>query len=403
MSINDKLNLYFDKNPTLDKNMVITSLELLIKGNNVDYTNVKILKETGFFDIVYNINSPNLKKTKIKVKSKIEQKNIINEIDLFKIRSKINKIFELLSIKNQISLFNFHSIFNKKYNKITDKNIQLNFEEYNEMITNKIFDICEDKISSKKGKFNHSQEIFNYLDKLIFELNEKRSYLKEDSSKQIENILGELQIDANILNTIDLNDKESIDLIKSVYHDSEIIQLEDTPRNDELLELKNKFQQIYTEYNKSTTSINGLVDNSKKLENHIITILNKVSKLEENDIKYNDKITTLENKGSEKSKIQYEYIFKDIDNGLKNIKDDMNTLDTKTTTSVKEVDIMKSRISILDSDYSKHKECVVNSFEVIEERLTQLFKSMIIVNNNIKHCYSNTEKMYSEIVNKIKN
>ena len=66
------------------------------------------------------------------------------------------------------------------------------------------------------------------------------------------------------------------------------------------------------------------------------------------------------------------------------------------------IEIIKNRLSLLDSDYSKHKECVVNSFEIIEERLTQLFKSMIIVNNNVKHCFSNTEKMYSEIVNKIK-
>ena len=54
-----------------------------------------------------------------------------------------------------------------------------------------------------------------------------------------------------------------------------------------------------------------------------------------------DKTSTLfdevENKGSEKTKIQYEYIFKDIDTGLKNIKDDLNSLDTKTNTTTKEL------------------------------------------------------------------
>jgi hypothetical protein len=406
-SLNNKLNIYFNKNPTLDKNMIINSLELLIKGRNLDDTKFNILKKTGFFDIVYQIKSSN-----------------DEEVNLFKIRSKITKLFNIMVFKgdldNCITKYDYDKIFNKNNIKIEDKNIQINFEEFNNLITTKIFKICENRISKQKGKFHHSEEILKYLDEIILDINnsnkitqddidEKNNYLKETSDKQIHDILEELNIDNNIIDTIDVNNKESIDLIKSFYQESETnnIKYNDSDvktddKSDEIDDLKGKFNVIFDNYNSSSKSINSLVDNSKKLEGNIINIVSRIKKLEDVNLDTKNKVSTLVNEKNNKSKIEYEYIFKDIENALKNFKNDLNLLDNNNNTNSKELDILKSRLSIIDSDLSKHKECVVNSFEIIEERLTQLFKSMIIVNNNIKHCYSNTEKMYSEIAKKIR-
>lgn len=406
-SLNSKLNIYFNKNPTLDKNMIINSLELLIKGRNLDDKNFNILKKTGFFDIVYKIKNSN-----------------DEDVNLFKIRSKINKLFNILVFKgdfdNCITKYEYDKIFNKNSINIEDKNVKINFEEFNNLITTKIFKICENKISKQKGTFHHSEEILKYLDEIVIEINnsnkitdneseEKNNYLKDSSDKQIHDILEELNIDNNIIDTIDVNNKESVDLIKSFYQESETNNLKYNDsdinseyKSDDIDDLKSKFNVIFDNYNSSSKSINSLVDNSKKLESHIVNIVSRIKKLEDVNLDTKNKVSSLVNEKNNKSKIEYEYIFKDIEKTLKNFKNDLNLLDNNNNTNSKELDILKSRLSIIDSDLSKHKECVVNSFEIIEERLTQLFKSMIIVNNNIKHCYSNTEKMYSEITKKIR-
>ena len=391
--LNKKLNLYFEKNPNLDKNMVIKSLESLIQGGKVDTNDVKILRETGFFDIVYNINYQ-------------EEKNNFETDDLFNMRSKISQLFDKLSKNDKISLYHFNKIFDKNYSNLSEKSILLDFDEYNDKITNKIFNTFENKISSKKAKFN-TDEILDFLTNLINELDNntfitnsclsKDHYMKDKSSDQIENILDELQIDNNIINTIDINNKESIDIIKSVY-DSEISVKESTQNDLELLEVKENIKKIQSEYINSAESINGLIDNSKKLEGHVISMMNKFNNLEELT---NKKINELES--NKTSNNENSVVFKNLETSLKNIAQDLKNLESDNSSKTSEIEIIKNRLSLLDTDYSKHKECVVNSFEIIEERLTQLFKSMIIVNNNVKHCFSNTEKMYSEIVNKLKN
>jgi len=416
-SLNDKLNLYFEKNPDLDKSMIIRSLENLIEGKTLNTEDYKLLKSTGFFDIVYQL--------------KTRKDTSINEVDLFKIRSKITKLYDILTSNKELNINDYNKLFDKNYNNSNDKNKKLDFDQYNDLITNKIFEICEDKISKNKGKFDYSEEILSYLDKLIQdnsnntdEIDQKHSnseesnnYLKKSSTRQINEILNELNMDNGLIN---VNNQEEIELLQSVYQDSENIYFSDESDrkinsdtktlsdketikiNSEINEIKEKFTSIFDNYNESSKSINFLIDNSKNLENNLVTLVSRLNKLEENNRDQNSKITILEKSRQNKSKIDYDFIFNDIEKTLRDFKGSIGQIENNNETNNKEIEILKNRLSILDSDLSKHKECVVNSFEIIEERLTQLFKSMIVVNNNIKHCYSNTEKMYTEITNKIR-
>jgi hypothetical protein len=394
-SLSDKLNLYFDKNPNLDKSMIIRSLENLIEGKTLNTEDYKLLKSTGFFDIVYQLKNNN--------------DTSINEIDLFKIRAKITKLFNMISNQDEINLNDFKKIFDVNYNNENDKDIKLDFEKYNDLITNKIFEICENKISKNKGKFYYSEEILNYLDQLLDKYNsvsDNNTYLKNTSKEQISEILNELNVDKSIIN---INNNEELDLLQSVYHDSENIYFNneesennDTIINSEINDIKDKFTSILENYEQSSKSINFLIDNSKNLESNLVTLVGRLGKIEEATKEHNCKINTLEKFRQTKSKMDYDLMFNDIEKTLRDFKSSITQIENKNESSDKDIEILKSRLSILDSDLSKHKECVVNSFEIIEERLTQLFKSMIVVNNNIKHCFSNTEKMYTEITNKIR-
>ena len=414
-SLSDKLNLYFDKNPNLDKNMIIKSLENLIEGKTLDTDDYKLLESTGFFDIVYELKNINIKSNNHVNKTD----KSINEVDLFKIRAKITKLFDMISTEKEINLNDLNRLFDSNYNNENDKHIKLNFEKYNDLITNKIFEICENKISKNRGKFNYSEEILNYLDQLLNKHNQilvesssenNNTYLKQSSKKQINEILNELHMDQNIIN---MNNNEEIDLLKSVYQDSENIYFsnnsetennnsETENKNSEIEEINEKFTAMLENYNESSKSINFLIDNSKNLESNLVTLVSRLNKLEETNKEQNCKISVLEKFRQNKSEMDYDLVFNDIKKTLRDFKSSISQIENSNKTNDKEIEILKSRLSILDSDFSKHKECVVNSFEIIEERLTQLFKSMIIVNNNVKHCFSNTEKMYYEITNKIR-
>ena len=416
-SLNDKLNLYFEKNPNLDKSMIIRSLENLIEGKTLNTEDYKLLKSTGFFDIVYQLKT-NTDKT-------------INEVDLFKIRSKITKLYDIITENKELNINDYNKLFDKDYNNSYEKKQNIDFDQYNDLITNKIFEICENKISKNKGRFDYSQEILNYLDQLINEntinsesavesieeINLNNNYLKKSSTRQINDILKELNMDKGLINT---ENQDEIELLQSVYQDSENIYFnEDSDRdsiktnsykitNDsikitsEINEIKERFSSMFENYNESSKSINFLIDNSKNLESNLVTLVSRLNKLEETNRDQNSKITILEKSRQNKSKIDYDFIFNDIEKTLRDFKGSISQIENKNNVNDKEIEILKNRLSILDSDLSKHKECVVNSFEIIEERLTQLFKSMIVVNNNIKHCYANTEKMYTEITNKIR-
>ena len=438
-SLNDKLNLYFEKNSTLDKNMIIRSLENLIEGKTLNTDDYKLLKSTGFFDIVYQL--------------KTNTDTTINEVDLFKIRSKITKLYDIITENKELNINDYNKLFDKDYNNSYEKKQKLDFDQYNDLITNKIFEICENKISKNKGKFDYSQEILNYLDKLIDEntinsesviesteeINLNNNYLKKSSNRQINDILNELNMDKDLIN---INNQDEIELLQSVYQDSENIYFNNDSDNktnsdkdsiktnsdkdsiktnsdkdsiktnsdnkysiklnSDIKEIKDKFSSMFENYNESSNSINFLIDNSKNLENNLVTLVSRLNKLEENNRDQNSKITILEKSRQNKSKIDYDFIFNDIEKTLREFKGSIGQIENKNNVNDKEIEILKNRISILDSDLSKHKECVVNSFEIIEERLTQLFKSMIVVNNNIKHCYANTEKMYTEINSKIR-
>lgn len=409
-SLNDKLNLYFEKNPNLDKSMIIRSLENLIEGKTLNTEDYKLLKSTGFFDIVYQLKT-NTDKT-------------INEVDLFKIRSKITKLYDIITENKELNINDYNKLFDKDYNNSYEKKQNIDFDQYNDLITNKIFEICENKISKNKGRFDYSQEILNYLDQLINEntinsesieeINLNNNYLKKSSTRQINDILKELNMDKGLINT---DNEDEIELLQSVYQDSENIYFnEDSDRDSiktnsdkdskkitsEINEIKERFSSMFENYNESSKSINFLIDNSKNLESNLVTLVSRLNKLEETNRDQNSKITILEKSRQNKSKIDYDFIFNDIEKTLRDFKGSISQIENKNNVNDKEIEILKNRLSILDSDLSKHKECVVNSFEIIEERLTQLFKSMIVVNNNIKHCYANTEKMYTEITNKIR-
>lgn len=406
-SLNNKLNMYFEKNPNLDKSMIIRSLENLIEGKTLDNDHYKLLKSTGFFDIVYKLNT--------------NKSNSINEVDLFKIRSKITKLYDLMTSNKQLNIYDYNKLFSNEYDKIEDKKLILSFEKYNDLITNKIFEICQNKISNNKGKFDYSQEIISYLDNLIrsknlnYNDNELNSnYLKDSNSKQITAILDELNVDNSLIN---IDNKEELELLHSVYQDSENVYFNEDDSvesnsykqnidakeiKSEISEIKEKFTSMFNNHTDSSRSINFLIDNSKNLENNLVTLVNRLSKIEEDNKNQQCKINILDKARQNRSKMDHESIFNDIEKNLREFKGDIGQLETKYNVNDKEIEVFKNRLSILDSDLSKHKECVVNSFEIIEERLTQLFKSMIVVNNNIKHCYSNTEKMYTEISNRIK-
>ena len=157
-SLNKKLNLYFKKNPEIDKNKIIWVLEMLIKGEDINNEDMVLLNNTQFFDIVYEIPSKNYK---------IDD---IDDVELFKIKSKITTIYDLLKSTLQsedVTLYDLNIIFDDSNNE-DNKKIVLNFNEYYNYITNKIFNICHNKITGKKGKFNYSSEIIIFLNEIMF-------------------------------------------------------------------------------------------------------------------------------------------------------------------------------------------------------------------------------------------
>ena len=361
--LNKKISFYFNNNPNLDKSKILGSIENLINGNNINNEQISLLKNTGFFEILNNFSDD-----KIKDKN-IPQINDNNE--LINIKTKITLLYDLiikkLSTDNLVKINQIKKLFNSSEVSESD-NKSLNYDEFYNAVTDEIFDKCQKKINNIKGKFEYSSEMIKILNDVINKIydNDNNNYLSNDSSK-IKNILKELSIDDNIVKTIDLNDQKSIDIIESVYSDYKS--------------------------NESSSEVNS---NDRETE-----LLDRISKLEDNKNKMNDIINSILNLKSNNKNSNQE-IISNFNENINLIKNDLIKIDSENIKNNKELEIVKKRISMLDTDLTKHKECVINSFQIIEERLTQLFKSMIIVNNNIKHCYSNTEKMCNELENKIK-
>ncbi|VVU95176.1 hypothetical protein CPAV1605_901 [seawater metagenome] len=316
-------------------------MESLDDASSNDYINLGIAWYSG-----YNENEYYDLETKISIKKSVE--NIISDSETSTQESASPISDNLIQIED-------NNLIQVKDNNL----IQVKDNNLIQVKDNNLIQVKDNNLIQVKDN-NSEQE-------------KQKTYIK-DSIDAVKETLNLLHIPDDVISEIDCN-PETIDIINSIN------EVNDVSKNNAIKNLENKVDYLEKkieeivnkkhnqEIDDAIVAINSSLENINMFMNYKDNIERQISDMDERIENINEKNINEKNISE-----------KNIDE--KNISEK----------NIDEKNISEKNINKLEKDFKNHKDCVINSFQLIEKRIGILYDSIKVLNLNVNKFYKQNKR-----------